>query len=196
MARENKKEIIYFLFLLIFGSTACEESEMHQYNSLVKKELENNKKVNDIFFGISLGMTSKEFYTHCWSLNKKGMFTDGPGNASVAYKLVKNELRHPAEMNFYPGFHNDRIHNMWVKFQYSGWAPWNKHLESDELLDDVLILYKKWYPGGNPFITIKDEKKGTIYVKVDGNRRIIIGRYDDVYVKADYTDLSVKQNVK
>jgi hypothetical protein len=81
---------------------------------------------------------------------------------------------------------------MWARFKYLGWSPWTKHLDSDDLLDDVLKLYQKWYPGGNPFIKIEDEKRGIIYVKVDGNRRIIIGRYDDIQVEADYSDLSVK----
>ena len=34
-----------------------------------------------------------------------------------------------------------------------------------------------------------DTTKGTIFVQVDGNRRIIIGKYDDAHVKVDYTDL-------
>jgi hypothetical protein len=130
-------------------------------------------------------------------MNKKGLFVDGNGNTSVSYKLVNNELKHPAEMNFYPEFIHGKINKMWVKFQYAGWAPWNKELGSDNLLPDVVRLYQKWYPGGNPFLTITDAKKGTIYVKVDGNRRIIIGRYDDVQVKVDYTDLNteIKQNI-
>jgi hypothetical protein len=33
-------------------------------------------------------------------------------------------------------------------------------------------------------------------VKVDGNRRIILGHYDDADVKADYTDLRVEQGQK
>jgi len=56
-------------------------------------------------------------------------------------------------------------------------------------------LYKKWYSDGNPFLLIKDEKKGTIYVKVDGNRRITIGKYDDMMVKVDYTDLLVEKQL-
>ena len=186
----------YFMLYLLISFMSCQESDMTRYNTLVKKELNSNKKVNDIFFGISLGMTSKDFYMHCWDLNKKGMFTDGLNNSSVSYTLKNRELQHKAEMNFYPEFNKGKIYSMWVKFQYAGWSPWTKHLDSDDLLPDVLKLYKKWYPGGNPFITIKDEKRGTIYVKVDGNRRIIIGRYDDVQVKADYTDLSIKEKEK
>jgi hypothetical protein len=180
------------LVILSLSAAGCTDNPMNEYDSLVMKEKKKNVVVNDIFFGVSLGMTSKEFYTHCWELNKQGLFTDGMGNSSVLYKLKKKELKHPAEMNFYPTFQDGKITSMGVLFQYEGWGPWTKNLDSDELLQDVLQLYKKWYPGGNPFLTISDPKKGTIYVKVDGNRRIILGRYDDTQVKADYMDLSVK----
>jgi hypothetical protein len=81
---------------------------------------------------------------------------------------------------------------MRVSFQYDGWAPWNKQLYSDKLLPKVLELYKRWYPKGNPFLKIEDKKRGSIYVKVDGNRRIIIGRASDMAVRVDYTDLLVE----
>jgi hypothetical protein len=179
--------------VFIMSAVACRQSAIDRYNSQVQKELASNKKVNDIFMGISLGMTSKDFYLHCWDMNKKGLFTDGGNNTAVKYRLVNNELKHPAEMNFYPEFNNGKVARMWVKFQYEGWVPWNKKLDSDDLVLDVLALYKKWYPEGNPFLTIADKEKGTIYVKVDGNRRIIIGRFDDIQVKVDYTDLEMEK---
>jgi hypothetical protein len=177
------------IIICMLMMAGCSESGVDAYNSLLKKERAGNKRVNEIFMGISLGMSSKDFYLHCWEMNKKGLFFDGAGNTAVNYKL-KNELKHPADMNFYPEFSNGKVAGMWVKFQYAGWVPWNKKLDSDDLVEDVLGLYRKWYPGGNPFITIDDKERGTIYVKVDGNRRIIIGRFDDVQVKVDYTDLS------
>ena len=181
----------YFLSCLIAGLFACQHSAMDEYNSLVKKELDSNKKVNDIFWGISLGVTSKDFYVHCWKKNKEGIFSDGAGNTSVLYNLDSSELKHPAEMNFYPEFKNGKIYKLWTKFRYKGWMPWNKELGSDKLLPDVVNLYKKWYPRGNPFITISDPKRGTMHVKIDGNRQIIIGVFDETDVKAEYTDLSV-----
>jgi hypothetical protein len=189
-----QKAIVKISFLMIVVlQLACGQSSLDVYNDQVEKELTSNKKVNDIFMGISFGMTSKEFYMHCWDMNKKGLFTDGANNTAIKYDLKNNELKHPAEMNFYPEFKSGRVSNMWVKFQYTGWVPWNKKLDSDDLLPDVLQLYKKWYPAGNPFLEITDKEKGTIYVKVDGNRRIIIGRFDDVEVKVDYTDLSLEK---
>jgi hypothetical protein len=180
------------LLILLLAIISCQTSDIDNYRSLVRQELDSKKKVNDIFFGISLGMSSKDFYLHCWDLNKKGLFTDGMANTSVLYTLNHNELKSPASMNFYPQFTSDgKIYKVWARFQYNGWMPWNKQLSSDSLLTDVLKLYRKWYPSGNSFITIKDPQKGIVYVKVDGNRQIVLSRYDDVEVKADYTDLSI-----
>ena len=98
-------------------------------------------------------------------------------------------------MNFYPDFYNNKVYHMRVTFEYNAWAPWNKAQYSDTLLPDVLRLYKRWYPMSNDFIKISDKLKGTIYVKIDGNRRIIIGRYNDMQIHADYTDLLVEQQL-
>lgn len=181
-----KKLLPILLFI-----TSCQPSPLDQYQQLVKKEA-HSKKANDLFLNISLGMPSKDFYLHCWNMNKKGLFEDGANNTSVLYKLPDSLMKHPTDMYFYPEFHQGKISGMWVRFQYAGWAPWNKALASDSLLPDVVQLYQRWYPAGNPFLKIEDEEKGTLYVKVDGNRRIIIGKYDDVQVKVDYTDLSVQ----
>jgi hypothetical protein len=97
-------------------------------------------------------------------------------------------------MNFYPDFHNDKIYKMRVTLNYDAWAPWNKSMGSDSLLVNTLNLFKTWYQG-NPFLTIQDKKRGTIYVKVDGNRRITVGKYDDIRVKIDYTDVSVEKSL-
>ncbi|MEJ7680166.1 MAG: hypothetical protein WKG06_20360 [Segetibacter sp.] len=39
-------------------------------------------------------------------------------------------------------------------------------------------------------------RKSTIYVKIDGNRRITIGKKDDMDVKVEYTDLLTEQKSK
>ena len=182
------------LFLVIIAYTSCKrDNSIKQYNRLVKSELASNKRVDSIFFDIKFGMTGKEFFAYCWEMNKKGLFTDGQSNTAVLYRLNHNELKYPASMNFYPELDKNQINKMMVTFQYDGWAPWNKHLFSDSLLLDVLQLYKKWYSKGNPFIEIKEPGKSTIYIKVDGNRRIVIGKKDDMVVKADYTNLFTEQ---
>ncbi|HLL42627.1 MAG TPA: hypothetical protein VK369_05775 [Segetibacter sp.] len=182
------------LFFVIISHTSCSrENSIKQYNRLVKSELASNKRVDSIFFDIKFGMTGKDFFAYCWEMNRKGLFTDGQSNTAVLYRLNHNELKYPASMNFYPEMDMNQINKMMVTFQYDGWAPWNKHLFSDSLLLDVLQLYKKWYSNGNSFIEIKEPGKSTIYVKVDGNRRIVIRKKDDMVVKADYTNLFTEQ---
>src|SRR5689334_23552422 len=144
------------LILLLTGLFACQESDMQRYTKLVRKERDSGKVVNDIYFGISLGMPSKDFYMHCWDMNKKGMFKDGPGNTCVLYNLDKGELKRTGFMTFYPEFKDGTIYSLWTKFEYSGWMPSNKQLSSDSLLPDVIRLYEKWYPDGNPFLKIVD----------------------------------------
>lgn len=193
---KNLTGYLFSILLLSGVLAACtQETGYEQYKAMAAKELAGGQRVDSIFFGIHLGMSSKEFYGHCWEMNKKGLFTDGENNTAVSYKL-KDELGQPVSMNFYPGFYQDKIHQMKVSFGYDAWAPWNKHLFADSLQLKVLELYKTWYEGGNPFIKLEDDKRGTIYVKVDGNRRIIIGKYDDLRVKVDYSDLEVEKELE
>lgn len=185
-----------FMILLLFVLIACsEDSDMDKYNKLVKKELAVNKRADSIFLGIYFGMTQKNFFLHCWEMNKKGILTDGndgTGKMTVLYKLDK-ELKYPASMNFYPDFNDSTIWKMRVFYHYDGWGPWNKHMAADSLLTDVLAMYKKWYNTGNSFIQVNDKTKGTLFVKVDGNRKIVIGKYDDVLVKAEFTDMLIEK---
>ena len=187
----------YYKWIIIAGlflSGCAADTDTEKYERLVKKELARGVREDSLFLGIKFGMASKDFYAHCWELNKKGLITDGNNNTAVLYKLDK-ELSHPASMNFYPDFHDGKIYRMRVDFMYNAWAPWNRNLFADTLQLDVVKLYKKWY-GENNFIKMTDSLKGTIFIKVDANRRIIIGRYDDLHVKVDYTDLLVEKELK
>jgi hypothetical protein len=182
--------VALFTLLIITG---CTNDNFKQYRSLVAEEPASGKHADSLFAGIYLGMTSKDFYVHCWQLNKAGLFTDGENNHAVLYQLNNGELKHNASMNFYPEFLNGRIYKLQATFNYDAWAPWNKSMMADSLQQDVLKLFAKWYPAGNPFLRIEDKERGVIYVKVDGNRRILVGKYDDMRVKVDYTDLLTDQ---
>ena len=184
---------IVVILLVLIGCR--QKSNLDKYNDLVKKELASNKKVDSIFFGIYLGMPNKDFYMHCWEMNKKGILMDGKGNNYVLYKL-KKELNYSASLNFYPDFNNGTIWRMRANVEYEGWSPWTKYLGADSLLQDVVKLGKKWYNGGNPFIELKDDKKGIYYVKVDGNRKITIRKADDVIVRIDFTDMLAEKSIK
>ena len=188
-----KRCCLYVALILLI--MACNAGKKKTYSELVKQELAKGIRQDSLFLGIFLGMSSKNFYGHCWELNKKGVIADGNNNTMVLYKSPLG-FKYPASMNFYPDFYEDKIAKMRVQYQYDGWAPWNKHLFADSLLPEVVNLYKKWYPEGNEFISITDSIKGTIYVKVDGNRRITIGKYNEMLVKADFTDLLIEEKLK
>ncbi|HWB27280.1 MAG TPA: hypothetical protein VG738_17510 [Chitinophagaceae bacterium] len=184
-----------YLFIIVIVCS-CQQQGAKQYEKLEKKELASSRRVDSIFFGLYFGMKSKQFFSYCWQMSKKGIFTDGLNNQYVLHKLDNGELKHEASMNFYPDFFDDKIFRMRVLYQYSAWAPWNKGLYSDSLLNDVLQLYQKQYPGGNPFIAISEKNRPTVYAKVDGNRRITIGILNDGTVKAIFTDLIVEQQIE
>lgn len=171
--------------------TGC--TRQSEYHRMVETELAKGVRHDSLFLGLQLGMASKDFYAHCWELNKKGLIRQGPQNMTVEYKI--NDLKHPATMNFYPSFHEDKIYEMPVTFAYEGWAPWNKDLFADRLQLDVLKLYERWY--GKGFIKIEHSQRGAAYVKVDGNRRISIYKdINDKDVNVLYTDLKVDQKIE
>jgi hypothetical protein len=174
------------LLLLILGS--C--SKKAKYENWVERELASGVRQDSLFLGLTLGMTSKNFYAQCWELNKQGLIRQGTGNTSVEYRL-EDELKHPATMNFYPNFHGDIIHEMPVRFKYDAWAPWNKELQADSLQLDVLQLMQEWY--GEEFMDVTHPIHGTAYVRIDGNRRISIFKENESNVMVMFTDLTIEQ---
>ena len=176
----------WLVTIIVLGIVLCGCTPRSRYERKLKHELSSGVRCDSLFMGIYLGMSQKDFYTQCWKLNQKGLVKQGSSNMTVQYK-TRGELKHPATMDFYPGFKNGRIAEMPVKFAYSGWAPWNRELSSDKLEEDVLSWYKRIY--GYGFITVKDPVKGIAFVKIDGNRRISIYKENDLYVWALFTDL-------
>lgn len=177
-----------FLCAVLFSS--CRS---HEYYDKLDAELASGARYDSLFLDINFGMTQKEFYAHCWELNKQRQVSNGSNNSSVLYKL-DDELSHPADMNFYPEFYEGKIVKMPVVISYNAWAPWNEELNADHLVKDVLVLFKKWY--GDDFMTISAENRGTAYVKIDGNRRISIYKKNESQVEVLFTDLLIEKELK
>lgn len=150
-------------------------------------------KYDSLFLGISLGMDKKAFFDHCWELNRQKVFSHGPTNTSVEYRLEK-ELDAPVMMRFYPTFYHDKIHEMPVTFSYEAWAPWNKQYSSDVLLANMLTVFKRWY--GEDFKLLNHPRMGPVYIKMDGKRRINLFIRDDQFVQAVFTDLELDREFK
>ncbi len=171
---------------LLLCGLSC-QSGGSEYLNREAKELASGARYDSLFFGIYLGMPSKDFYTHCWKLNKKGLIRQGATNTSVYYKV--EDFEHPCGMDFYPEFYQDSIIRMPITFSYDAWAPWNRHLYADSLKVDVIALMEKWYGTGFIEIESPNELVGNAFVKIDGNRRISIYNLNDQKVNVDIVDL-------
>jgi hypothetical protein len=181
----------FTIMLTITGLFLASCSPRAEYENRLKRELASGVRYDSLFLGLYFGMPEKEFYLHCWNLNKKGLIRQGESNTTVEYE-IKKELKYPGMMDFYPRFNQGKIFEMPVRFIYKGWAPWNKKLSSENLQDDVLNWYEKVY--GKGFLNVDHPKRGSAYVKIDGNRRITIFREDELHVWAIFTDLLVAKN--
>ena len=177
------------LLLLISGFIISGCSPRAKYERMLKHELASGVRYDSQFLGLYFGKPEKDFYMHCWNLNHKGMIKQGESNTTAELEL-KDELIHPAVMDFYPKFNQGKISEMPVMFKYKGWGPANKTLSSESLQNEVKKWYEKIY--GTGFIKVKHPVHGIAYVKIDGNRRITILKENDLHVWAVFTDLTVK----
>jgi hypothetical protein len=151
------------------------------------------KKQDSLFLGISLGMESKAFYDHCWEYNRRKIFTHGPSNQNVEYRL-DTIVNSSVSMRFYPTFIEDKIFEMPVTFTYEAWAPWNRQYHSDSLLVQMIKVFKVWY--GDDFKELNHPTQGKVYYRIDGRRRINLFIKDDQFVQAVFTDLRVERELK
>ncbi len=161
------------------------------YEKMVDRELSSGLRNDTLFLGIKLGMGQKDFFEHCWEMNKQGYFIQGSGNTSVKYEM--SELKHRAHMNFYPDFHDGKIYRMPVLFEYKNWSPWNQELSADTLQLDVLRFLEQQYGPG--FIRLENETGQVVYTKVDGNRRIVLGKDPNDKVRVVFSDLPLEQSL-
>lgn len=170
--------------------------DQSEYDRLVERELATGATYNELFLGYELGMSREAFYNHSWDLNRQGLVMQGPQNQTVQYEM-EDDLPHAAKIFFYPDFHEDSIFRMRVRFLYDGWAPWNREMSSDTLQMDVVNLFEQWY--GDGFIeydrTQESFGENIHFVKVDGNRRIVVARQSDSEVMAVFTDLIAERQL-
>ncbi|MDX1637348.1 MAG: hypothetical protein R3281_05230 [Balneolaceae bacterium] len=190
--RDTTVLVIAFFAFIIAGFACTSGDSPPDYREIVKRELASGIRNDSLFLGYYFGMKKEEFYTYSWNLNKKEMVMQGPQNTTIEYQLDDNELPHPATMNFYPDFKNNRIFRMRTTFAYNGWAPWNQHLGADSLIYDVKSLMEEWY--GNGFLQYDHPHLGLTFKKVDGNREIVITKArDDIEVNVVFTDLTMSE---
>lgn len=181
-----KKKYLWGVVVIIAGLMIFSCSPGERYERKLNRELASGARYDSLFMGIYLGMPEKEFYTHCWKLNREGLIKQGSSNLSVEHQ-VNEDLKYPTTMNFYPVFNQGKIVEMPVRYIYNGWAPWNKEYSAESLSLDVRNWYEQEY--GNGFITVKHPERGTAFVKIDGNRRITIYTENHMHVWTIFTDM-------
>ena len=160
----------------------------HPYEKMKERELATGVRSDSLFLGFHLGMSSENFYQHCYKLNRDSLIWQGGGNLSVQYKT--DDLKYPAVMNFYPEFTDGVIANMPVTFQYEVFEPWNPNKTGDSLQIQVLGLMKSWY--GDEFVEIKHPTYGSAFVNVRGNRQISVYKQSDARVGVYFKDLTLE----
>ena len=181
-----RKLIDAVLAVLILAS--CESD----YTKMVKKELASGVRKDSLVFGIKFGDTRKEFFNKCWQLNKKGLVTNGPKNMMVEYMLNDSMFHeNPTKVRFlfYGTFDDhDNLNGMDSEFAYPAWSPWNQQYSSDSLLVKTREIVLDWYRG-NAFVEVPMQNEPNLWVKVDGNRRIVLKKLDQQSVSMKIHDL-------
>lgn len=177
--------LLFFLFI------SCQSSS--KYDRRVKDEMANGKYIDSIQFGLKLGDTKKDFFIKAWELNNQGKVTHGPNNDFIAYEI--ENMPDGKRMNhlFYGTFNDqDIMTGLDMRFYFLGWAPWNENLYSDSVLPIAMDFLMQWYPGNNFELIENDDLSDDFYVKIDGNRQIVIHKLDEKNVRAQLSDLRYK----
>ena len=183
----NRSKIILYAFAFI-------SLILQSCNSSIFSWEDEIKESDSLFLGIYLGMPKKDFYDLCTELNKKQLITQGPGgNTNVEHRMVEG-YDSEVSMRFFPTFVDEKVFEMPVTYSYVAWAPWNRQFWAENLLDKVLLKYKKTY--GEDFKLIEHPLQGKVYYRIDGKRRINIFIKDEQFVQAVFTDLKVEKRLK
>lgn len=182
---------IVFIYLGVF-TIAC---QTNPYLSLENKELSSGVIYDSLFLGVKFGMTSKEFYSHCWDLNKKKLVSQGPSNNSVRYLIPTESKGQNIEMLFYPVFNKDTVYEVNSTFSYTAWAPWNKGTSAEYLMKEIEDLLSGWYQ--TEFYEIQGPKnRSNLFATVNGNRRISLTKVSEREVRARFTNLLIEKKLK
>lgn len=185
---------IYLLLIIIAALfTGCKS----EYQRAIETGLASGEIHEDLVLDMKVGWTRKEFYAHCWDMNKEQKIHQGSGNKYARYYVKPGEfygIKEEIDMLFYGIFDEEQIMiGMDMKMSYVKWAPWNEDMKSDALLEKMKQHYIHTY-GGNEFISINTGKEDLVAsVKIDGNRQILIYPTSDKDIAVKIEDLRYKK---
>lgn len=177
-------------FVIAVIAAACQS---HPYEEMKQRELASGKRYDSLVMQMRFGMSLQDFFDQCMELNKQQLVTEGPGNRSVQF-IITEDVKAEVKVLFRPAFQENKIYQVNYTYTYSGWAPWNRDLFSDQLLPEVKRLIERDFGAG--FVKIEHPEKPSVFAKVDGNRRIVISREGDQNVIVQFTDLTAIEDTK
>jgi len=185
-------------YLIITCCTLILVSCESEYSKAVKNGLTSGEIHDDLFLGLKMGQTQKEFFDHCWSLNKKNLVSQGPGNKYAKYYMIPDsteDMTQKVEVLFYGMFDEQKVmYGMDMKMEFTAWAPWNEKFQSDKLVAFLKDKYMK-EEGLNPFLEIDIDTENKAYAKIDGNRQILIYALNDKTVAVKIEDLRKSKTI-
>ncbi len=183
------KLLIFNLFIfsgLFFG---CKSD----YEKMLAAEKSKGVRHDEIWLGIHFGMQGKTFYDTCRTMNKSGILSHGTELPTTTRMDVSEHFSNRVYMNFFPEFDKEKgIVEVFAIFVYNDLIPWKNEKSQEILLAEAKNYLEKVLPG-NSFLEIDHPGKGKIWVKVDGNRQVLLFKFEEQKVKAVITDLSFEK---
>ncbi len=183
----NKKYILSLLTICLLVS--CNTSE---YEKLIKTEMSKDVRHDSILLGFNFGVPRPDFFIVCKELNAKKLIIQSEKSGFVEYIFPKTRKNDETLRALLWGIFNKEKIMTGLKFEFThaAWAPWNEASKPENLIPVIKTKLIEWFPG-NDFINVTTKKSHkNIWVKVDGNRRIIILEPDNVSsIKVNIDDL-------
>lgn len=166
---------LFMIFLIAINLiTSC--SRKQSYEEIVKKELAQGVHYDSIIYGVRLGMTYYDFYSYCWEKNQEGIFKPNISGTGVMV-ILEEGFNSPVVLEFFPqvNHNSENIMKYNATIKYKNFSYYNKKHSIENLLNETLQAFEKGYKG-NTFFTIPHKNKllKYNYIKIDGNRKIII----------------------
>ena len=188
MIRVNR---IWCLAIVLLTCILVSCTPKTEYQKMRKEQLSSGERQDSIFLGVYFGMPSQDFYTQSWELNKKGLIREGMSNTTVYYDL--EGLPYPAALEYYPVFKDEKVQAVTGHVYYKAWAPWNRDMWADTLIEDIRNFFEGWY--GKGFIPVISPGRGKAFAKIDGNRQILLYYTKDERVDFVFTDLTNDEGI-
>jgi hypothetical protein len=191
LKRLNLKIKLQYLIVIVFsiGLLSCQS----KYEQTVLRERYFGGEHNELLFELRIGQKMQDFYDKCTELNKRKEVTQGEGVNAKKILYPKDSNGKEIEMLFFGLQDNERnLRGMRMRFAYKAWAPWAKDYQAEKLIDPIKDSLMAWFPGNTFFPVVVKNDSIPAYIKVDGNRRIILKKKSVRQLAVTIEDISGK----